>query len=222
MNQYVVIIGVGPGFGLSIARRFAKAGKTPIMVARKENALKGFQATLKAENLPSEYMIGDVTKFANIEQVLKDIQAKFGVPETLVYNVGIKKLDTPFSETMDQIELTYAANVFGAINATRSYVNMIADKSQPHNVLVTGGGAAFAPQAGNVTLSATKAALHNYVFSLADSLQATNVYVGLITIQALANSSAEMAPDNVAKLYVQATEDRNAKEIKFPKIATDF
>lgn len=222
MSESVVIFGVGKGFGFSIAKKFGEAGKTPILVARNADQLKQFVKDLSNDGIKADFIVADVTDPTQITNVFSKVKMAYGIPETMVYNVGDKTLDTPFSLPLDQIKGIYDTNVFGAITTTRQFVGLSDDSKLNRNILITGGGAAFHPTKDNVTLAATKAALSDYAFSLHDAVEDDNIYVGLITIQGLSGSSEEMQPDNVAKVYVKAAQDRSEREIKYPAKPSDF
>uniref|UniRef100_A0ACD5H0C0 Uncharacterized protein n=1 Tax=Desertifilum tharense IPPAS B-1220 TaxID=1781255 RepID=A0ACD5H0C0_9CYAN len=57
MTDLCVIVGMGEGNGMAIARRFAQEGFAIAMLARNEQKLKGYQATLQAEGITSHYFL---------------------------------------------------------------------------------------------------------------------------------------------------------------------
>ncbi|KRN02315.1 short-chain dehydrogenase reductase SDR [Levilactobacillus senmaizukei DSM 21775 = NBRC 103853] len=211
----VVILGAGAGFGMAIARAFAQQGDHPILVARHADSLKKRCAQLHTEDLPADYLVADCTDAAQTATMFDDVQNRWDLPTTLVYNVADTSLDNPLESQIDEISHRFAVNVLGAISTIRQFIALTPDDT-PRTVLVTGGGAALHPGQLTTSLSLTKAALRSYVFSLAPAVKKRGVYVGLITIQGISGTSTEMEPVNVAQAYTQAARERTATEIFYP------
>ncbi len=204
----VMIIGVGPGFGLALAQQFGELGNTVVMVARTASHLKKYQQQLNESGIQSVSHVVDVT---NHNQVMQLFQCEPEV-DTLIYNVGKKDLDDPLNSSLDTIETTFKTNVLGCIDACQQFFKTV----HPRTILVTGGGAALHPSAMTTTLSLTKAALRSYVLSLHEALWPHNIYVGLLTIQGLANVGTGMQPKEVASAFVEAAKQRKKAEIFYP------
>ncbi|MBP5843824.1 SDR family NAD(P)-dependent oxidoreductase [Lactiplantibacillus plantarum] len=216
MSETVVILGVGEGFGLSIARAFGQVGKHPILVARNEEKLRKMAAALHDENIAATPISADATNPQQTERMFKQVVEKFGVPETFIYNVGNTSPDDPFTTPIEQIKRTFDMNVLGAITTIRQFINLTTDFEKKRNVLITGGGAALHPNEYTATLSLTKAALRSFVFSLQKAVKGKNIYIGLITIQGISDLNEAMQPQNVAKVYLKAVDKQQDKEIFYP------
>lgn len=217
MRETVVILGAGSGFGLAIATAFGRQGKHVVLAARHAEALRDLVTQLRADDITADWLVADATNSQQTADLFRQVVQHFGVPETFVYNVADTTLDRPRDTPTDRIATALNVNVLGAIRTTRQFLDLLdVDDPTPRNILITGGGAALHPVKATTTLSLTKAALRSYAYSLADELADTAVYVGLITIQGIANTSAAMAPDQVAQAYLQAVADRQATEILYP------
>ncbi|HEY9815744.1 MAG TPA: SDR family NAD(P)-dependent oxidoreductase [Candidatus Obscuribacterales bacterium] len=84
MSQYCIIVGMGEGNGIAIARRFAQEGFAIAMVARNEQKLQSYQSTLQAENITSHYFLADAGNEAELNAALTTIQDQLGTPEVLI------------------------------------------------------------------------------------------------------------------------------------------
>lgn len=215
MTKTVIVLGAGPGFGLAIARAFSQAGHHPLLVARNPQNLQTMTEQLHTEGLAADWMAADATDPTDTAHLFQQITRQFGYPQTLVYNVADTTLDDPLTTPVEQISQRFATNVLGAITTSRQFLDL-APNDFPRNILFTGGGAAHHPDKLTTTLSLTKAALRSYALSLADALQKTQTYVGLITLQGIADTSEAMRPANVAQVYVKAVNDRSTAEIFYP------
>ena len=59
-----IIIGVGPGLGLSLARAFGQEGLHVALVARSEANLTSYQQILEAEGISSSSHAADISDFS--------------------------------------------------------------------------------------------------------------------------------------------------------------
>lgn len=212
MTSRTLILGAGPGFGQAIANAFGQTGQAVTLVARHAAPLQPAVEKLQTAGITADYVVADVSDPQQV-QVLFANSAVIADLTTVVYNVGITRLDDPLHTPLPQIEQALRTNVLGAIAVGHA----ISHLSTVRNFLVTGGGAALHPSQITTTLSLTKAALRSYVLALNAQLSAQDIYVGLITIQGIAGVSVAMQPANVAQAYVQAAQDRQAAEIFYPQ-----
>lgn len=215
MTKTVIVLGAGSGFGLAIARAFSQAGHHPILVARNAQKLQTMTEQLHTAGLAADWIAADATKPQETAHMFQQVTRQFANPQTLVYNVADTTLDGPLTTPTETISQRFDANVLGAITASRQFLEL-APTDIPRNILFTGGGAALHPDKATTTLSLTKAALRSYALSLADDLQGTNTYVGLITLQGIADMNEAMRPANVAQVYVKAVNTRSTAEIFYP------
>lgn len=203
-----MIIGVGPGFGLALAKKFGNRGDTVILVARNASKLKDYQAKLTGQGLSAGYSVVDVNEHAQVEALF----ASETDVETVIYNVGITAPDDPVHTKPQAIDARLHTNVTACVDVCQQYLAT----EHPQTILITGGGAAWHPSPYTTTLAMSKAALRSYALALHDSVAASGVYVGLMTIQGISDVGPEMAPGRVADAYLTAAATRNHAEIFYP------
>ncbi len=78
------VVGVGPGNGSAIARRFSKEGYRVALLARTTE----FCQTLADELDGAQDYACDVTDPASVEQTFGQIRTGFGDVDALIYNAG--------------------------------------------------------------------------------------------------------------------------------------
>ena len=61
MKKGIIIIGMGKGLSLGIAKKFGKEGYEVGMISRNEGNLKAYQSALALENITSFYAAADVS-----------------------------------------------------------------------------------------------------------------------------------------------------------------
>ena len=80
-----LIIGAGPGIGYSVARKWAKQEYQVVIVRRSDIS----QDVLDKECCPGIIaMKGDVTDQRRMEEIVNEVEAKYGAIQTLIYNAG--------------------------------------------------------------------------------------------------------------------------------------
>lgn len=115
MTDLCVIVGMGEGNGMAIARRFAQAGFTIAMLARNEQKLQGYQATLQAEGITSHYFLADAGDEAALTTALTSLQNQLGTPAVLIYNAAVPRMENILQTTYDTLVNDFRANVAGAM-----------------------------------------------------------------------------------------------------------
>jgi NAD(P)-dependent dehydrogenase (short-subunit alcohol dehydrogenase family) len=91
-TRSIVMLGSGPGIGVSVASHFAAQGFQKIaLVSRNESRLEGEDkaAVLKAApNAEVKTYAFDLSKYAELPELLSKIEKDSGVPEVIVFNAA--------------------------------------------------------------------------------------------------------------------------------------
>src|SRR6516165_11832654 len=98
-----VVIGVGPGLGAALVRRFAAAYSVAIL-ARKGDYLKELGIELRQSGGTVLDLTCDVSNATRIAETFRTIRAKLGEVEVLLYNAGSGVFGTIAEITPDQYE----------------------------------------------------------------------------------------------------------------------
>ncbi|CAE8587576.1 unnamed protein product, partial [Polarella glacialis] len=89
-GKVALVTGASRGIGAAIAAKLAKAGATVIGTATSDSGASAITGRFGGD-LKGEGMKLDVTDNANVEEVMKAIEAKYGGCDILVNNAGITK-----------------------------------------------------------------------------------------------------------------------------------
>jgi short-subunit dehydrogenase len=176
-----VIVGMGEGNGMAIARRFAKEGFAIAMLARNEQKLQSYQATLQAEGISSHYFLADAGDEAALITAFTSIQNQLGTPEVLVYNAAVPRMENILQTTYDVLVNDFQANVAGAVVCIQSVLPAMRQQ-QRGTILLTGGGFSLYPQPDFVSLSIGKAGIRVLANVLHGALKDSPIKVGTVTI----------------------------------------
>ena len=116
-DQVIVITGASSGIGLTTARMAARAGARLVLAARGKSALRELTEELNATALQSIYVVADVTRPSDVEQIAAAALSSFGHFDTWVNNAGGgifgRILDTPVEEERRLFETNFWGTVYG-------------------------------------------------------------------------------------------------------------
>jgi 3-oxoacyl-[acyl-carrier protein] reductase len=87
-NKVVLVTGSSRGIGAAIARLFAQEGAKVVVHGRDSAALSAVKAEIEHTGGRAMQVTGDVTKFADIEALRRQIEQEFGAVDILVANAG--------------------------------------------------------------------------------------------------------------------------------------
>jgi short-subunit dehydrogenase len=197
---------MGEGNGMAIARRFAREGFAIAMLARNEQKLQGYQATLQTEGVTSHYFLADAGDEAALTTAFTNIQNQLGTPEVLIYNAAVPRMENILQTTYETLVNDFRANVAGAIVCVQSVLTGM-QQQQRGTILLTGGGFARYPQPDFVSLSIGKAGIRVLANTLHAALKDSPIKVGTVTICGTVNGddpkySSDRIAEEYWKLYV--------------------
>jgi NADP-dependent 3-hydroxy acid dehydrogenase YdfG len=134
----VVIVGVGPGIGLELARTFANAGHPVAMLARDKARLDTYAVELASTGQDVRGYVADAADPDNLRAATYSAITELGAPDVLVYNVGVRRRDSVIGgDDQDWANVT-AMNVLGARVAADAVLPELRDGRG--SLLCTGGG----------------------------------------------------------------------------------
>ncbi len=211
-SKIAVVVGVGPGLGGAVARRFAREGYAVALLARRLDSLRETHEQITSAGGRALSLPVDATDASSMADGFGEIRQRFGDPEVLVYNAGAFKMGGILDVTPADFESAWKANCFGGFLAAREVVPAMVAKSRG-TLLFTGATASRRGSAGFSCLSVGKFGLRALAQSLARELGPRGVHVahviidGQIDIPGLRKRQPGRAthtlldPDSVAKTY---------------------
>ncbi|MBO2455698.1 SDR family oxidoreductase [Actinomadura barringtoniae] len=180
-----MVIGVGPGIGEAVARRFAREGM-PVAGISRTGGGEGALA-LKA----------DVRDEAALRGALDAAAEKFGTPDVVVYNAAVVRPDAVGGLDAQGHLDAWAVNVVGAITAAGHVLPEMARRGSG-SFIITGGMPE--PKADYVSLSLGKAGVRTLV-RLLDQTYGDSVHVASVTVDGAVEPGTFFDPDDIAEHY---------------------
>ncbi len=212
-KKTIVVIGAGPGLGNAVAARFGSEGYRVALVARRKEALEGYVAELAQAGIEAKGYAADVCEIASLDAAISDIQADFGDPDVVVYNVGIT---TPDEQPLTAADLQrhFATDVVGAYETIERFAtDGFAGKGGA--VILTGGIAAVSPFPGYLCLALDKAALRNLAIAKNAELAERGIFVGTVMVCGIIGGDDHFAPANIAERFWEMVESRSDVELRY-------
>lgn len=194
----VVVIGAGPGIGLSVARRFAREGHSIALIARSEAKLTTMADALAHTGVPVVTAAADSADETALRSALDVASERFGVPEVVVYNAAIIQPDRPGELSVDAHKEAWAVNVVGAITAAAHVAPAMARRGSG-SIIITGGMPEPKPE--YVSLSLGKAGVRALVVLLDKQYGPAGVHVATVTVDGAVAPGTAFDPDDIAEHY---------------------
>lgn len=170
----VFITGATAGFGLTIARTFARDGAKIVGTGRRKNRLDEIRRELGENFLPLAF---DVGKRHEVEQAIAGLPAAFAEVDILVNNAGgAIGLDPAQKAALDDWDAMIDSNVKGVVYCTRLLLPGMVERNRGH-IINLGSVAADWPYPGGNVYGAAKAFVHQFSNNLRADLFGTAVRV---------------------------------------------
>ncbi|MFD0638280.1 SDR family NAD(P)-dependent oxidoreductase [Catenulispora yoronensis] len=182
-----MVIGAGPGLGLSVARRFGDEGYAVALVSRSDRRHPDYLASLASVGIVAEAYVADVTDRGSVAAVLDRIRERFGAIDVLYYGPAIfdpAKMPTSIEHADADSARTAMESVYPALDVVAGVLPAMLERGSG-GLLFAGGLSAVRPMPMMGALALSSAALRTYVTTLNEALVDSGVYAGIVTIGGL-------------------------------------
>ncbi|MFM9372920.1 SDR family oxidoreductase [Streptomyces sp. Da 82-17] len=127
-DKVVVVSGVGPGLGRSVAVRSALAGADVVLAARTESYLKEVAEEVEATGRRALAVPTDITDDASAAALARTTLDTFGHVDLLVHNAfAIPPMTELADVDLDAVRTGFETNVLGALRLTQLFAPALAD-----------------------------------------------------------------------------------------------
>ena len=203
-----LIVGAGSGLSASLARLFAKEGFRIALAARDTAKLAGLVTETSALALPC-----DAADAAQVEGMLGALEAKWGVPDLVVYNAGRRARGPFVSLDPKEVERAIAVTAYGGFLVAQSAAKRMLARGSGA-IFFTGASASVKGYAESAPFAMGKFALRGLAQSMARELAPKGIHVAHFVIDGgIASGAADprarergadgmLLPDEIAKNYL--------------------
>jgi NAD(P)-dependent dehydrogenase (short-subunit alcohol dehydrogenase family) len=218
--ETAIVIGAGPGIGLSVARRIAREGMPVGVIGRGEATVASALEALAGHEAYG--VAADATHEASLRGALDEIADRLGPPALLVYNAALIRADRIGELTAAQHLNAWAVNVVGAITAAAHVAPGMAARGRG-TIVITGGMPEPVPAYASLSLG--KAGVRTLVTLLQSTYGDAGVHAASVTVLGEVAPGSAFDPDDIAEHYWRLyTQPRGAWEhevVHGPQIRSD-
>jgi NAD(P)-dependent dehydrogenase (short-subunit alcohol dehydrogenase family) len=210
-RQAAVIVGVGPGLGWALVKRFAREGFATVACARDPGKL---EPLARSEGIEPRLEACDVTKPADVARVFASVERELGVPGVVVFNAGAYERGGILDITPESFERCWRVGCLGGFHVGQAAARLMLAKGSG-TILFTGATASLRGGAGFANLAVPKFGLRALAQSMARELQPKGIHVAHVIIDGQIASEARrglatergpdslLSPDAIAGTYYQ-------------------
>jgi NAD(P)-dependent dehydrogenase (short-subunit alcohol dehydrogenase family) len=161
-GKVAIVTGASSGIGEGTAELFAKEGATVVLTARRVDRLNALAEKINKAGSQALVVPGDVTKVADVKNVIEQTIKTFGKIDILVNNAGISDRHTPVlklsDEFWDEVITTDLTSVFHFCREALTYMvkakeGVIVNVSSIGGVYGNAGVSYSAAKAGVIALT---------------------------------------------------------------------
>jgi 3-oxoacyl-[acyl-carrier protein] reductase len=193
-EKVVVVSGGSRGIGRSIAVAFAREGAQTVLAASNAaNLAEGAKAVAAAGPAPLT-IAADLRTLAGCEQVLAEVNKRFGRCDALINNAGATKGGKFLEQPDDAWTDGFALKFFGAVRLTRLFWPLL--KAAHGNIVFIVGGAARTPGPDFLIGGAVNAAVANFAKGLTSMGNRDDVNINVV-------HPGQTQTDRVEQLFAQ-------------------
>lgn len=175
-----VVVGVGPGLGAALARRFAQAYRVAI-VARKQSYLDELSAEIRAAGGQVMPVAADVADPKQIPGIFAQFRSAWGPPEVLLYNAAMRPFGRLMETKASTFENTWRVCTYGAFLCAQEVVPAMLAAGQGV-ILFTGATAGVKPFATSAAFGPAKFAMRGLGQVMARDLGPQGIHVAWINV----------------------------------------
>ena len=201
-----LITGSARGIGAAIALRLAKDGYNIALNDISEAMFEDndIMDKIKAEGVECEKFICDVSSYAQVEETVKAVKARFGTIDVLVNNAGITRDGLMARMSEEQYDMVVAVNQKSVFNMSK-FVGSVMMRQKSGKIINLASVAGLYGNPGQINYSATKAAIvgitkHTAMRYADKHIRCNAVCPGNILTPMTANASNDLDVDMITAM----------------------
>jgi NAD(P)-dependent dehydrogenase (short-subunit alcohol dehydrogenase family) len=211
-KKVAAVVGVGPGLGRALSKRFAEGGFEVALMARQKESLEPVRAEIEASGKRAKSYPCDASEEASVKAAFQRVREEMGAPEVLLYNAGAFVMGGILDLGPSTVEMAWRIGCLGALVAAQAVLPAMIERGRG-TVILTGATASMRGSAGFAGLAIGKFGLRALAQSMARELGPKGVHVAHVVIDGqidtpLARSrmpgrdpSTLLAPEAIAEVY---------------------
>jgi NAD(P)-dependent dehydrogenase (short-subunit alcohol dehydrogenase family) len=200
MKPVCAVVGIGPGNGAALARRFAREGYAVALLARQT----GLSQKLAAELGEARAYQCDVADADAVARAFAEIRSDLGEVDVVAYNAGSGTWGTVEDISPDAFEAAWRVNTLGLLLVAQQAIPAMKRKGAG-SIVVIGATASRRGMPRTTAFAPAKAAQKSLAEAMARHLWPAGIHVCLIILDGvvdLAHTRAAM-PDKPDEFFIK-------------------
>lgn len=208
------VLGVGPGLGAALARRFARGGFDIALMARSKASLAPVELEITSIGRRSCSLLVDAGDDASVALAFQREKAELGPPEVLIYNAGAYQKGSVVDTAPEEFERSLRVNCTGAFLSAKRVLPEMLERGHG-TILFTGATASLRGSADFACLAVGKFGLRALAQSMARELGPRGIHVAHVIVDGQIDTpryratapergiETLLSPDAIAETYWQ-------------------
>lgn len=203
-GKTAVVTGAGRGIGKAIALKLAELGANIVINYRSNsNSVEELIKEIESKGSKAIAVQGDVSVFAEAENIMKKAVEAFGSLDILVNNAGITKDGLILRMKEEDFDKVIEVNLKGAFNCIR-HATPIMMKQKAGKIVNISSVVGVTGNAGQVNYSAAKAGIIGITKSTARELASRGITVNAVAPGFIQTDMTEVLSDKVKESTVSS------------------
>jgi 3-oxoacyl-[acyl-carrier protein] reductase len=179
-NKVAIVTGGARGIGKAIAILFAKEGAKVVIIARTATEINNTVSEIRQNGGEVIGIVGDVSKWEDIENLVSNTISNFGTIDILVNNAGVLKPIGPFIDTnIEEWVRNFQINFLGTVLCCKAILPVMIEKKHGKIINLSGGGST-SPRVNFTAYGVAKTAIVRFTETLAEELKNFNIQINAI------------------------------------------
>ena len=201
----VVIVGVGPGLGAALGRRFAQAGHTVVLASRTRDKVEAIASEIRGQGGNAHAYAVDAVDEASVADLVARADDEHGPLEVAIYNASGRVRKSVVDIGSDEFIEAWMRSCHGGFLLGREAARRML-KRKSGSILFTGATASVKAFPKSAGFAVGKFGLRALAQSMARDLHPQGVHVGHFVIDGgigVDKGEARLDPDGIAETYYQ-------------------
>jgi len=212
--EVAVVVGVGPGLGAALGRRFAKAKCAVALIARSEQTVQALEAEINEGNGRALGVAADAADARSLAEAFARIRQALGPPGVLIYNAAAFVPGGVLEVSPDLLHTSWQICCLGALLAVREVLVAMRERRRG-TILFTGAPVSLRGSKDLYALAIGKFGLRALAQGLAQECGPQGIHVAHVIVHGAVDNERtrgrfphllefqRMSPDAIAEVYWQ-------------------
>ena len=199
-QKVALVAGVGDGLGGAVARRFAAAGFTAVLVARSAERLARIAVSIEAAGGRAFARAADIREEAEVVKLFGEVESGIGPIAVAVANTGSNYRNSILDTPADMFEKVWRLSCYAGFLVGREAARHMVPRGHG-TILFTGASASLRGAANFAAFAAGKGGARLVAQSMARELGPRGIHVASVIIDGMIDSARvrENFPERVAE-----------------------